>query len=115
MEARVQADRGPWALWHGHSPILLCASQNVTSGMSEELEQWAGDVGNRKEKVGGDYHGGAGVMECQGWSGEEEVVDGKLGEQWGMGRALRQRWRSGQRGAARWQRWKGRQGVKTEA
>lgn len=24
-------------------------------------------------------------MECQGWSGEEEVVDGKLGEQWGNG------------------------------
>lgn len=67
MEARLQADKGPWALWHGHSPILLCASQNVRSGMSEELEQRGK---KRSEEITtGEQRGGVSGLEWGGGSG----------------------------------------------
>lgn len=80
---RLSRGHGPCAV--GHSPTLLCVSQDVGSGGSEELKKWAGDVrgwGNRKERKGQRRPPeGGGRMECQGWSREqeaEEVVDRRL-------------------------------------
>lgn len=90
-EARIWKSGFRLTRGHGLCGMGTVPSCSVPPKMSEVecqrswnngLETW----GNRKEKVGGDNHGGAGGMECQGWSGEEEVVDGKLSEQgqWGQ-------------------------------
>lgn len=83
MEARVQAVKGPCAV--GHSPTLLCVSQDVRSGGSEELKKWAGDVrgwGNRKrKKVRVDHLREVGEWSVRAGVGEqeaEEVVDRRL-------------------------------------
>lgn len=67
---RLTGGHGPCAVGHSRTP--LCASQDIGSGRSEELEKWVGDIrgyrDRRKEKARGDYCGGGAGIERQGWS-----------------------------------------------
>lgn len=81
---------------HGLCGMGTVPSCSVPLKMSEVECQRSWNNGERKGRRR--LPRGSSGVECQGWSGEEEVVGGKLGEQWGNGRALRQRWRSGQWG-----------------
>lgn len=75
MEASFRLTRGHGPCAVGHSPTLLCASQDVRSGKSEELEKWAADVkgwGNRKRKPRSEETAeGGGRMECRGAGGRK--------------------------------------------
>lgn len=113
---RLTRGHGPCAV--GHSPTLLCASQDVRSGKSEELEKWAGDVrgwGNRKGKQRSqETPEGGGRMECQGWSrgagGRKWLIEGWVSSgQKGETAEAEMEWAGG-RGLGGG-RWKGRQGM----